>query len=63
MVRAEPRIICAAVAVLVALVGLAGLIHGMLFDSSDFIRYGSTALISGVACFVLLLNPTAGDDA
>ncbi|HYS63039.1 MAG TPA: DUF2964 family protein [Paraburkholderia sp.] len=63
MVRAEPKIICAAVAVFVALAGLAELIRGLLFDSTDFVRYGAAALVAGVACFVLLLNPTAGDDS
>jgi len=63
MIRVEPKIICAVVAVFVALAGLAGLIHGMLFDSTDFVRYGAAALISGIACFVLLLNPTACDDS
>lgn len=63
MVRAEPKIICAAVAVFAALAGLAELIRGLLFDSTDFVRYGAAALVAGVACFVLLPNPTAGDDS
>lgn len=63
MVQAETRIICATVAVFVALAGLAGLIRGLLFDSTDFFRYGAASLVVGIACFVLLLNPTAGDDA
>ncbi|MFL9913771.1 DUF2964 family protein [Paraburkholderia sp. RL17-337-BIB-A] len=63
MIRAEPRIIGAAVAVFVALAGLAGLIRGLLFDRTDFVHYGATALIGGVVCFVLLLNPTGKADS
>lgn len=63
MVRAEPRIVVAAVAVFVALAGLAASIRGLLFDSTDFVRFGAAALVAGVACFVILLNPTAEDDS
>ena len=63
MVRAEPRIVVSAVAVFVALAGLAALIRGLLFDSTDFVRFGAAALVAGVACFVVLLNPTAEDDS
>lgn len=63
MVRAEPRIVCAAVAVFFALAGLAALIRGLLFDSANFVLFGAAALVAGAACFVILLNPTAGDDS
>ncbi|CAE6690102.1 hypothetical protein R69619_00196 [Paraburkholderia nemoris] len=63
MVRTESRIIFATVAVFIALASLAGLIRGLLFDSTDFIRFGAAGLVAGVACFVLLLNPSAGDDS
>ncbi|MGY6123547.1 DUF2964 family protein (plasmid) [Paraburkholderia strydomiana] len=62
MVRAEPRIILAAVAVFTALAGMGATIRGLLFDSQAFIHYGGLALILGIASFVVLLMPTTGDD-
>jgi uncharacterized membrane protein HdeD (DUF308 family) len=63
MIRAETRIILALLAVFAALAGIGVFIHGLLSDSAGFVRYGAAALIAGVASFVLLLNPTARDDA
>lgn len=62
MVRAEPKIVVAAIAVFVTLGGLASAIHGLLFDQSAAIRYGLVAMVIGIACFVLMLNPSARDD-
>ncbi|ALE58938.1 DUF2964 family protein [Paraburkholderia sp. RL17-368-BIF-A] len=59
MAGAEPRIIFAAIVVFIALAGLAGSIRGLLFDSTDFMRFGACGLIAGVASFVLLLDPTS----
>lgn len=63
MARAEPRIVFAAVAVFTALAGVGASIRGLLFDSPSFIRYGATALVIGVGCFVTLLNTTTEDEA
>lgn len=63
MFRAEPRIIVSLVAVFTALAGMGAGIRGLLFDSPTFVHYGAMALISGVATFVILLAPKAGDDA
>lgn len=63
MVRTEYRIVFAPIAVLFSLAGMATAIHGLLFDGYDVTRYGVAAIVLGVACFVLLLNPTAGNDA
>lgn len=62
MVRAEPRIVLAAVAVFTALAGMGACIRGLLEDSANFTRYGTLALVLGIACFVILLMPTTGDD-
>jgi hypothetical protein len=61
MVRAEPRIILAAVAVFTALAGIGASIRGMLFDSPGFVHFGAAALVIGVASFVVLLMPRTGD--
>ncbi|AXF12954.1 hypothetical protein CUJ91_32215 (plasmid) [Paraburkholderia graminis] len=45
-------------AVFAALAGIAASIRGSLFDEPSFFRYGVAAAVGGVACFVLLLNPT-----
>jgi len=57
MVRAEPRIIFAAIAVFVTLGGIAVSIHGLLYDEDSLIRYGVAAVVLGIMSFVLLLNP------
>nr|WP_253958953.1 DUF2964 family protein [Paraburkholderia fungorum] len=58
IVSSESRIVFAVIAVFVALAGIAASIRGLLFDESQLLRYGAAALIGGVACFVLLLNPS-----
>lgn len=63
MVRAEHRIVLAAIAVFVALAGMASAIHGLLFGEDSVTRYGAAAIVAGVACFVMLLNPAAEGDA
>ncbi|HYS65365.1 MAG TPA: DUF2964 family protein [Paraburkholderia sp.] len=63
MVRTEPRIIVAAVAVFTALAGMGAYIRGLIFDSPGFLRFGAVAMVVGVACFVVLLTPHRGDDA
>jgi hypothetical protein len=60
MVRIEYRIVFAAIAVFLSLAGMATAIHGLLVDDYSVTRYGAAAIVLGVACFVLLLNPTAG---
>jgi cell shape-determining protein MreD len=60
MVRTEYRIIFAAIAVFFSVAGMATAIHGLLFDEYSVMRYGVAAIVLGVACFVVLLNPTAG---
>lgn len=62
MLRREYRIILATAAIFLSLAGMASVIHGMLFDEYGAIRYGTAAIVGGVASFVLLLNPTAGHD-
>ncbi|MFL9944138.1 DUF2964 family protein [Paraburkholderia graminis] len=34
----------------------------MLFDEPSFFRYGVAAVVGGVACFMLLLDPTRSGD-
>jgi hypothetical protein len=62
MVRSEARIVVAAVAVFVALAGIGSSIRGLLFDEPPFFNFGVSALIAGVACFVLMLNSSRDDD-
>ncbi|ABE31124.1 Conserved hypothetical protein, transmembrane [Paraburkholderia xenovorans LB400] len=62
MVRSENRIVFSAIAVFVALAGIAASIRGLLFDEAPVFHYGVAALIVGVACFVMLLNSTADGD-
>jgi hypothetical protein len=62
MVRSESRIVFSAIAVFVALAGIAASIRGLLFDAPQFFHYGVAAVIGGVACFVLLLNPMRNGD-
>ncbi|MCG5078750.1 DUF2964 family protein [Paraburkholderia tagetis] len=57
MIRAEFRIVCAAIAVFAALIGLGLALDGLVFDAWAKFRYGAAALIVGIAGFVLLLNP------
>lgn len=61
MIRAEARIILAAVAVFTALAGIGATIRGLLFESPGFIHYGTAALVIGVFCFVVLLIPSTRD--
>ncbi|WP_408637002.1 DUF2964 family protein [Paraburkholderia sp. RL17-368-BIF-A] len=49
-------------AVFAALAGTAASIRGVLFDEPSFSRYGVAAVVGGVACFVLLLDPTRSGD-
>jgi hypothetical protein len=61
MIRGESRIVAAMLAVLVSLVGIFAALDGLVFDSQPVFRYGAAALVVGVACFVLLLNPGPND--
>lgn len=62
MVRAEFRIVLATLAVFVAIVGMLAAIRGLLFDQNSVLRYGSAAVVAGVASFVMLLNPAPNLD-
>lgn len=42
--------------------GYGASIRGLLFDEPSVFRYGVFAVVGGVACFVLLLNPTRDAD-
>lgn len=63
MARPEMRIIFAAIAILVSLGAVGVAIHSLLFDEYRLTRYSVAVLVCGIACFVTLLNPKAGDDA
>ncbi|WP_321915676.1 MULTISPECIES: DUF2964 family protein [unclassified Paraburkholderia] len=63
MIRSEFRIALAAIAVFAALVGLYLVLDGLVFDAWAKFRYGAAMLISGVAGFVVLLNPGPTDHA
>ncbi|XUW92716.1 DUF2964 domain-containing protein [Burkholderia sp. M6-3] len=62
MIRSDTRILFAAIAVFVSLAGIGASIRGLLFDELSVFRYGVVAVVGGVACFVLLLNPTRDAD-
>lgn len=59
MIRRQYRIVVAAIAVFVSLAGIMAVVTGLLFDSETALRGGAIALIAGVACFVVMLNPGA----
>lgn len=61
MTHSDSRILFSAIAVFAALAGIAASIRGSLFDEPSYFRYG-VAAAGGVACFVLLLNPTRSGD-
>lgn len=61
MVRAERRIVFAAIAVFVALAGMAMVIHGVLFDIRNATVYGGFMLVIGVAVLALMLTPRPSD--
>ncbi|WP_323122756.1 DUF2964 family protein [Burkholderia alba] len=52
----------AAIAVFVALFGLAGAVHGLLFDSHPGVVYSVVAIAAAVAAFVILLNPAGKEE-
>ncbi|WP_415774478.1 DUF2964 family protein [Paraburkholderia sp. J94] len=56
MVHGELRILVAALAVFVALAGLAAAIHGLLFDKHDVVVYGLATVAGGIAAFVVMLT-------
>jgi hypothetical protein len=60
MARPEIRIVLAAIAVFVALGGLASTIQGLLYERPTLVHVGGWAMVLGVACFVLLLRPRGG---
>ena len=57
MMRRQYRIVVAAIAVFVSLAGMMAVVTGLLFDETIALRGGAVALIVGVACFVVMLNP------
>ncbi|AWV04936.1 hypothetical protein DM992_37225 [Burkholderia sp. JP2-270] len=57
MIRRQYRIVVAAIAVFVSLVGMMAVVTGLLFDEAMALRGGAIALIVGVAGFVVMLNP------
>jgi len=59
---AKCRIGLAAGAIFIAIGGIFAAIHGLVFDQERALRFGVAAVISGVAAFVLLLNPAHGMD-
>lgn len=61
MIRAERRIVFAAIAVFVALAGMAMVIHGVLFDTRNATLYGGVLLVLGVAVLALMLTPRPTD--
>jgi len=62
MIKKQYRIVLAAIFVFVALGGLGGAVHGLLFDNTRVFKYAVIALAAGIAAFVALLNPTAKDE-
>jgi hypothetical protein len=60
MIRAETRIVLAAIAVFVALGGMAASIRGLLYEYPLWVHIGAVAMVMGVACFALLLRPGSG---
>lgn len=56
MVRAEVRIVLAAIATFVALAGIAVAIRGLLLDQNAAVIYGAGAIVGGVFGVALLLN-------
>lgn len=62
IMRANFRIVLATLAVFVAISGILAALHGLLFDRDSVVRYGATAVVVGIAAFVLLLNPLLGLD-
>jgi hypothetical protein len=56
MVQTELRIVLAVIAAFVSIAGIAVAIHGMLFDRSNSLLYGSIAIGVGVFGCALLLN-------
>ncbi|TDN63206.1 DUF2964 family protein [Paraburkholderia sp. BL10I2N1] len=61
MIRAEHRIVIAAVAVFVSLGGMVTAIRGLLFDLDSLTRYGVIIAGIGVACLAFMLNPRPTD--
>jgi hypothetical protein len=61
MIRREPRIVAATLAVLVSLAGIFVALDGLAFESQTTFRYGAAALLVGIACFILLPNPRPRD--
>ncbi|MGA7813532.1 DUF2964 family protein [Caballeronia sp.] len=60
MARAESRIVLAAIAVFVALGGMAASIQGLLYERAHLIHIGAFAMVIGIACFVWMLRPGNG---
>jgi hypothetical protein len=62
MIRGEGRIVAAAVAVFVALGGIAAAINGLLFDREHVTWYGVLAVLIAATTFVVMLTPFPGDE-
>ena len=63
IVRAEWRIVLAALATFAALAGAAVCIHGLLFDQTRVIWLGIGVIAAAVVALVVMLNPAPKDDS
>ncbi|ASV99332.1 DUF2964 family protein [Paraburkholderia aromaticivorans] len=61
MIRAERRIVFAAIAVFVALAGMGIVIRGVLYDTHNATVYGGVLLVLGVAVLAVMLTPRPTD--
>lgn len=55
--RANYRVVLATLGVFVSIAGILAAIHGLVFDQDPFVRYGTAAIVIGVATWVMMLNP------
>jgi NhaP-type Na+/H+ or K+/H+ antiporter len=56
MVHTEFRVVLAVLATFASVVGIAIVIHGMLFDESDVTLSGAAAIAASVVASAVLLN-------
>jgi hypothetical protein len=57
MIRSESRIIIAAIAVFMALAGLAVALHGLVFGEPAHLRYGAAVAFASISAVVIMLDP------